>query len=420
MLTTSPPGTELKCDVVVIGTGAGGMTVARELLDNTQLDVIVLEAGGYRNEKATQELYRGEVVNPGPTPLHRHRLRRYGGTTAVWGGRCAPFEDVDFERRDFVPYSGWPFSRGDLDPYYERAHEHCECGQYIYDARKALPNGDKPLIPGFKSDDVDQNGLWRFSMPTDFGKRSKAAVKASPRVHVYLHANCLGLLTSPDGQRITGARAASLSRNEFVVRAKYCVVAAGCLETARLLLASREVWSNGIGNQNDLVGRFYSGHLTGDLCTATFTPKGGPLIWDYELAPEGVYCRRALTIRQETFRREQLGSFRATLTHHPIPDYRHGNAVLSAAYLVKRFFKDKIPRSSARRSLRLNMRMCSRTCAMCFSDSRTWPLSPLVGHGTEFFRSANSPPSLSRVPPTHIACTTMRSSRPIATTVSPS
>ncbi len=337
-----PRGTELKCDIVVVGTGAGGMTVARELLDSP-LDVIVLEGGGCRNEKATQDLYRGEVVRPGPTPLHRHRLRRFGGTTAVWGGRCAPFETVDFERRDFMPYSGWPISRDDLDSFYGRAHEHCECGAYTYDARHALPEGRKQLIPGFESADVDQEGISRFSLPTDFGKRSKAVVKASQRMRVYLHANCIGLLTSPDGRSIVGARACSLGRNEFVVRAKYCVLAAGCLETARLLLVSRGVWADGIGNQNGLVGRFYTGHLTGDLCTATFTPKGGDVIWNYERSHEGVYCRRALTVRQETLRREKLLSFRCTLLHSPIPDPTHRNAVLSAAYLLKRFFVDKIP-----------------------------------------------------------------------------
>jgi choline dehydrogenase-like flavoprotein len=337
-----PPGTDLNCDVAIVGSGAGGMTVARELL-SSQLDVVVLEGGGFRNEKATQNLYRGQVVNPGPTPLHRHRLRRFGGTTAVWGGRCAPFEDVDFERRDFVPYSGWPVSRADLDRYYQRAHEHCQCGDYVYDARQALPEGRTPLIPGFDSPDVDQHGISRFSLPTDFGKRNKRELLASGNVRVYLHANCLGLLTNPEGGHIAGLRAASLRRNEFTVRARYYVLAAGCLETARLLLVSRGAWANGIGNQHDLVGRFYSGHLTGDLCTATFAPKSGEVIWRYERSHEGIYCRRALTLRPQTLRREQLLSFRCTLMHPPIPDPSHRNGVLSAAYLTKRFFIDKIP-----------------------------------------------------------------------------
>src|SRR5262245_36491675 len=123
-----PAGTELQCDVVVIGAGAGGVTVARELVDSS-LDVILLESGGHGNEEATQDLYRGELVGPGShSALHRHRRRRFGGTTTVWGGRCAPFDETDFEQRSYLQYSGWPVSRSDMDRFYARAHEHCECG----------------------------------------------------------------------------------------------------------------------------------------------------------------------------------------------------------------------------------------------------------------------------------------------------
>ena len=141
-----------------------------------------------------------------------------------------------------------------MDRYYERAHEHCECGRYIYDARQALPQGHRPFIPGFESADVDQNGLWRFSLPTDFGKRSKAVIKASSRMRVYLHANCLGLITDSEGGHIVGVRAASLGRNEFVVRAKYYVLAAGCLENS-LWVAWRPLAARGAGVEGGAVER---------------------------------------------------------------------------------------------------------------------------------------------------------------------
>jgi choline dehydrogenase-like flavoprotein len=230
-----------------------------------------------------------------------------------------------------------------MEGYYKRAHEHCECGRFTYRASEALPGGAQPLIPGFQSKDVTQDLIWRFSLPTDFGKRDSAALKTSRRVSVYLHANCLGLLSTKEGGRVTGLRVASLQRNEFVVRAKYYVISAGCLDTARLLLVSTDSSPNGLGNQRDLVGRFYGGHMTGDLCTATFTPKGGPVIWNYERTLEGVYSRRALTIEEETVRREGLLNMRVTLSHPPIPDVSHRNGILSAAYLVKRFLVDKIP-----------------------------------------------------------------------------
>ena len=129
-----------------------------------------------------------------------------GGTTTVWGGRCAPFDPIDFERRPHVPHSGWPVSRADLDPYYARAHVYCDVGRYTYEVADALPRTDSPLLPGFKSDDVLQDKIWRFSLPSNFAKLSPAAFKESGRVRVYLHANCLQVLMSKEGNPVAGLR----------------------------------------------------------------------------------------------------------------------------------------------------------------------------------------------------------------------
>ena len=52
----------------------------------------------------------------------RHvRNRIVGGTSHTWSGRCAPFDEIDFEMRDWVPFSGWPFGLEQLTPYFERA-----------------------------------------------------------------------------------------------------------------------------------------------------------------------------------------------------------------------------------------------------------------------------------------------------------
>src|SRR6266496_4763397 len=167
-----PPETQFDCDVVVIGAGAGGIPAAYEFLRSSH-DVILLESGGFHRESKTQALYKGEVVDPAHHgPLDKYRRRSFGGTTTVWGGRCAPYDAIDFERREHVPYSGWPISRQDMDPYYERAHVYCDAGRYTYDASAALPGANSPMIPGLVSDDVSQEKIWRFSLPTNFAKVS--------------------------------------------------------------------------------------------------------------------------------------------------------------------------------------------------------------------------------------------------------
>src|SRR5690606_9873999 len=111
-------GATLECDVCIVGAGAAGITLALELIDSG-LDVVLLEAGGVRRAGRAQELYRGEVVDPGRhLPPDRDRWRQLGGTTAIWGGRCLPYDPIDLEARPWVPHSGWPLEPAELDPYY--------------------------------------------------------------------------------------------------------------------------------------------------------------------------------------------------------------------------------------------------------------------------------------------------------------
>jgi len=177
------------------------MTAAHEFLDRG-LTVMLLEAGGMRLEKKTQDLYKGEIGDKRHGDLERYRHRRMGGTTTVCGGRCAPFDEVDFERRSHVPYSGWPIGKRDMDPYYERAHEYCHLGEYSYTARDSLL-GNLELIPGFRSSQVLSDRLWRFSPPTDFGKEYLQPMAQSHNITVCLHANALKLVTRPEGNAVS-------------------------------------------------------------------------------------------------------------------------------------------------------------------------------------------------------------------------
>ena len=186
-------GSVVTSDVCVVGSGPAGITLASELA-RAGHEVMILEAGGKRFDHAAQELYRGEVLDEDRHgALERYRQRRFGGTSTVWGGRCAPFDPIDFERRDYVPDSGWPISKADLDPFYVRAHEYCHLAGYSYNAADALPEAAREMVPGFESGDVKTDFIWRFSLPTDFGKEFAAPLKRSGRVKVYLHASCLQL-----------------------------------------------------------------------------------------------------------------------------------------------------------------------------------------------------------------------------------
>src|SRR5687768_4178384 len=99
-------------EVCVIGAGAAGICLARRLLAAGH-EVMLLESGGVDFERAISDLNAGSSVGRDYYPLDHSRLRFFGGTTAIWGGRCAELDPIDLEERDWVPGSGWPLSWDD-------------------------------------------------------------------------------------------------------------------------------------------------------------------------------------------------------------------------------------------------------------------------------------------------------------------
>lgn len=329
-----PSSTIINGKICIVGGGAAGITLAKELSTSFS-DIILLESGGKHWEADTQNLYQGEILDPNHGALHEQRQRQLGGTTNVWGGRCAPFDSLDFTARSYVPNSGWPISKQDLDPYYKKAHDYCELGAYTYEFKEAIGNDTPEMIPGWNATEISTNQLWLFSPPTNFKTKYQQFLKNSSKITTYLHANCLKIKTNNKGNLIDSLQCASLEKNYFVIRAQTYVLAMGCLEVTRLLLLSNEIHQQGLGNQNDLVGRFYMGHISGDAGQVTFTPHHGKVVWNYEKTKDGVYARRTIAITPEIQQKHQLMNLRAILTYPEIANPNHGNGILSAMYLAK-------------------------------------------------------------------------------------
>lgn len=328
-------GATLDCDVCVIGAGAAGLTVAHELA-GSGLSVVVVAGGGKRRRARDQALYRGTVIDPEQHSwADRFRERRYGGTTAIWGGRCLPYDAIDFETRSYVPHSGWPFGRETLDPYYARAAVYCEIGAPLFDAALALPDRPAALLPGFDSPAVTSTSIERFSRPTDFGALLERRLRAAATVRVLLDAHCIGLVGTPNGGAIEQVRCATFKPSRFAIRARFTVVAAGGLETARLLLAARAQSEAPLAIESSWLGHGYMGHLNGTIGEIQFTRPPEQINYGYEMTPDGIYCRRRFWITPAVQRELGLLNVMFRLHHPPINDPAHHQPVLSAMYLVK-------------------------------------------------------------------------------------
>jgi choline dehydrogenase-like flavoprotein len=331
-----PNGACLKVDVCVVGAGPAGISLTLAL-SQRGFSVFLLESGQLGLDAKTQSLYEGEVADERMhSPPDKYRQRRLGGSTAIWGGRCMPLDPIDFETRSHVAHSGWPLSYDDLLPYYPQANALAEAGRFSYDAGEALGPKALPMIQGFDSSRVQTSGLERFSCPTHFGKRYNKRLQLAPGVQVLLGANCTSIRLQADGRSVRVLDIATLAGKRFSVAPRAAVLAAGGLETARLLLASRDVAPAGVGNFHDVVGRYYMCHIAGNVGTLTVKGPPGNVSHGYEITPEGVYCRRRLQLAAVEQRRLGLCNAVARLHFPRITDPAHRNGVLSGLFLARK------------------------------------------------------------------------------------
>ena len=329
-------GACLWADVCIVGGGAAGISLALSLSGHG-LKIILLESGGADEHAPTQALYAGEVADERlHSPPDKYRQRRMGGSTTIWGGRCVPFDPIDFEARSHLPHSGWPLSYSDLLPFYPEANTLAEAGRFNYDADDALGPSAQPLIRRFDSTVVRTNSLERFSCPTDFGKRYAKRLQVAPDIKVLLGANCTALKLETGGRTLDELEVATLAGKRFRIAARAAVLATGGLETARLLLASQDVAPAGVGNEHDVVGRYYMCHVAGNVGALTLRGEPQDVRHGYELTHEGVYCRRRLSIAPEEQRSHGLANTVARLHFPRITDPRHRNGVLSGLFLARR------------------------------------------------------------------------------------
>ena len=332
------PGESPQADVCVVGAGPAGITLALDLAERG-LSVVLLESGQMGRDEATQALNQGEVADERlHSPPDKYRLRQLGGASVMWGGRCMPMDALDFEARPQVPLSGWPIGLADLRPHYERANHWAEAGRFAYSAREALPEAP-PLIRGFESERVSTDSLERFSCPTDFGLRYGQRLALSTRVRVLLGANATHLQLAEDGRSLSAVLVQSLQGARAVVRARATVLAAGGLETARLLLASQDVARAGIGNAHDGVGRYYMCHIAGNVGLLQVKGPLDAVRHGYERSPEGIYCRRRLSVVAAEQQRQGLANLVARLHFPRITDPAHRSGVLSGLFLARRFIR---------------------------------------------------------------------------------
>ncbi len=262
-------GTHIDCDVCVIGGGAAGLTIVRELAGRT-FSVVLLEGGGLQADGISQALYAGRSVGLPYERLITARSRYLGGSTNCWGGFSRPLEPNDFQIRSWIPDSGWPFGRDTLAPFYARAQQVLrlgpdEYGNDYWRARTGSPHADLMPLDAIGNGAVGQEGNFenrvaQLSPPIRMGEAYRAEIGQAANVTGFLNANVTELDTNATASLVERVRVSTLGGPAFTVGARLFVLCCGGIENARLLLLSNRVQAAGLGNGQDLVGRYFADH----------------------------------------------------------------------------------------------------------------------------------------------------------------
>ena len=256
-----PDGHAVSGDAVVIGGGPAGIAVARRLAQGGHR-VVLLESGGTDFEPDVQHLYAGRSVGLPYVDLEVTRLRYLGGSTNHWGNQVADFEPIDFARRDWVPHSGWPVTRAELQPYYEQAFSFLDLGAYDLDRPERWSGPGAPFrLPDLAGRRVGSKLFRLRTPPLQAGDHYRRELSGSAAIALYLHASVTSLNLDPAGGAIRDVSVATLGGRRITATGRHYVLACGGLENPRLLLLSDRVQPGGIGNGRDLVGRFFMDHL---------------------------------------------------------------------------------------------------------------------------------------------------------------
>lgn len=289
-LSTLPANENLEADIIIVGAGPAGLSIAREL-GGSSLRVLVCESGVVGRHEDYYHLNQVEaqtgamfdpksplrmefftntnpVWNPDVEPFGS-RIRGYGGSTAYWGGKAATFDENDFKKRDWVSHSGWPVSLTEVSEYFDRAGAIISIGPNVYDDRLwSMLGKDKPE-PRL-SDDNLKSTFWQFSRSS----MAKTDIVRFARDHAEIPGDNLRTITnatvtridlSEDGTAFHGVEVSTLQGERRFIRAKTCILAASAIENPRLLLANRHQHGDGIGNRHDVVGRYLMDHPGGKV-----------------------------------------------------------------------------------------------------------------------------------------------------------
>lgn len=297
--------------VVIIGTGAGGGTLANELAQKG-VSVVALEAGGrhlpedYLNDEwpsfgqlawlDKRTTSGGWRVAKDFSGLPAWIVKAVGGSTVHWAGASLRIQDHEFKARTTygdVPGANlldWPIDLAEMAPYYDKAED--KMGVTRTNGIPGLPgnNNFKVMEAGAKKLGYKECHTGRMAINSQerhgravcqqtgfcfqgckYGAKWSTAYteiplgEATGNLEVREHAHVL-TIDHDDKGKVSGVVYADKDGNQQRQAARAVCVAGNSIESPRLLLNSEtSMFSDGLANSSGQVGKNYMRHMTGSV-----------------------------------------------------------------------------------------------------------------------------------------------------------
>lgn len=229
-------------EIIIIGSGPAGITVARQLA-KAGIPCALLDAGEEEFSDTSQEVYKGEVVGDHYYKLDEARLRQLGGTSGHWAGWCRLLDAHDFQKRDWIPNSGWPIGLDAIEPHIAATLETLGLQKF---------RDDQPVTEAMNRIDLIR------SDPVRFGEKYRDELAKSNKIAVVLNSYVTDL--EAQGAQISAANVVSPEGSAHQFKAPHFVVATGGIENSRLLLWSNEKSADPVVPDATALGRYWMEH----------------------------------------------------------------------------------------------------------------------------------------------------------------
>jgi hypothetical protein len=326
MIIEQFPSRESLPPICIVGSGPVGMALALEL-ERLGRDVLVIEAGDMRMDDRIAEASRAVIVDP-----KRHAemslavCRVFGGTSWTWGGRCVPYDQIDFADRDFVSDASWPIEHDSIAPWYKEAAKYLLCGSDCFTIPHKSSNSE-----------VSLDFVERWATTPRLMTVHREALIQSKRIQISLRSTVVGLRLSANQKSVEALDVATPAGLQ-TVQARHFIIAAGGVETTRLLLWFQRKYPSHFGGRHDgPLGRYYMGHLSGKVATIQFEAPNLIKDLDFFRDGSGAFCRRRFLLTPEAQIKNKLLNTAFWPDNPPFYEPGHHSFILSATFLALAF-----------------------------------------------------------------------------------